>query len=100
MRLGHHFLDHAACHVREPEIAPRVAESQSRMVDAEQVQDGGMEVVEVHGVGNDLNAVVVGPAIRSAAFDAGTRAPGAVSARMMLTPFGVAQGRERCPATL
>src|SRR5258706_65010 len=41
--------DHVAMHVRQSSIDSVVAEGQARMVDAEEVQDGGVEVVAVDG---------------------------------------------------
>src|SRR5437762_10745836 len=57
--LSQHVLDHAPGDVGEPKIAARVTEGQPRVVDAEQVQNGGVEIVDVHLVRGDLDAVVV-----------------------------------------
>ena len=46
--------------VGEPEVAPLVAEGELGVVDAEQVQDRGLEVVDVDRVLGDVVAEVVG----------------------------------------
>ena len=68
------------------------------MIDAEQVQDGGVQIVDVHGprgklrvaglrfqdiavVIHDVVAVIVRPAVGDARFDAAARQPDAEAAR-------------------
>ena len=53
-------------HVREAEVAALVAEGEAFVVEAEEVQDGGVEVVGVDGVFGDVEAEVVGLAIDGA----------------------------------
>jgi hypothetical protein len=54
-----------------------VAEGELRVVEAEEVEDGGVEVMDVDGVLDDLGAEVVGLAVGDAALDAAAGEPGA-----------------------
>ena len=58
-----HVADHVPVDVGEPEVAARVAVGQAGVVQAHQVQDGGVEVVDVHGVLGGAVAVLVGDAV-------------------------------------
>jgi hypothetical protein len=44
--LREQFLYHLAVHVRQAEVAPLEAVGQLRVIDAEQVQDGGLQIVD------------------------------------------------------
>ncbi len=46
-------------HVGQPEVSARVAIDQARVVDPHEVKDRGVIVMDVHGVGHDLDAVLV-----------------------------------------
>ena len=50
-------------HVGQPVVAALELEGQPRVVDAEQVQDRGVQVVDVDRVGGDVVAEVVGLAV-------------------------------------
>ena len=48
--LGQDGLQHAATNIRQPEIAALEAVSEGCVVDAEQVEHGGVQVVHMHHV--------------------------------------------------
>ena len=45
------------------------------MIDAHQVQNGGVQVVDMHLVPNDVPAILIGCAVNHAAFDAAAGHP-------------------------
>ena len=53
-------MDDLAVDVGETEVAARIAVGQFCVVDAHQVQDGGMVVMDVAGVGGDFYTIVIG----------------------------------------
>ena len=59
------------------------------MIDAHEVQDGGVQVVHVHGILGDVVAELVGLAIAGAGLAAATGHPHGEAARMVVAPgFG------------
>ncbi len=59
-RTSHeNFPHHLTVHIREPEVAPLEAEGQPLVVEAELMQDRGVEIVDVDGALDDLVAEVV-----------------------------------------
>ena len=91
-QLNKDILYHVAVHVGEAEVAALVAVGEFAVIDPELVQDGGVEVMDVHcawgplvpgglglehvavGIGNVV-AVVVGATISNARLDAATGHP-------------------------
>src|SRR5438132_12353941 len=71
-------------HIRQPKIPSLETVSQPRMIDAQQVQESGIEVVDFDRVFGDLVGEVVGLAVSDAAFDAAAGQPGAEAARVMV----------------
>ena len=69
-RLGDNLVGDVAVDVRQPEVPARVAVRELRVVQAEQVQDGGVQVVDVHAVFDGMVAVLVRRAVDGARFDA------------------------------
>ena len=51
---GQHLLDDVARDVRQPEIAAHVAVGQPRVIEAEAVQHGGLQIVDVDLVFDDV----------------------------------------------
>ena len=43
-------MDHVAAHIGKPEIASRVTISQLRMIQAQQVQHRGLQIMDVHRI--------------------------------------------------
>ena len=62
-------------HIREPELAALEAIGEAFVVDAEAMQDGGLEVVDVHGVLLGIEAEVVGSTVGHAGLDAAAGHP-------------------------
>jgi len=48
--LGDHVVNHAAMDVGQAEIATAVMIRQPRVIDAQQVEDRGMQIVNVHAI--------------------------------------------------
>ena len=61
--LGEDLVDDLAVDVGQPEIAAGVAIDQAGVVDPHEVQDRGMIIMNMHGVGHDLDAVLIGGAV-------------------------------------
>ena len=65
-----HGTHHVPGHVGQAEVSAVVAVGQLGVVQANQVQDRGVQVVDAHAVGHGLEADVVGRAVGHAAADA------------------------------
>src|ERR1700683_2528665 len=84
-------------HVRQPEITAAEAVRQSLVVDPEQVQDRGVQIVHRADAVLGVNAELVGRAMHRAPLDAAPREPDAESFRMMIAaiaPCGVRRAAE------
>src|SRR5690349_472335 len=68
-------IDHVAIDIRETIIAAVVTIREPRVVETHEVQDGGVQVVDVNFVLNSVPAEVVGRAMHHAAFHAAARHP-------------------------
>src|ERR1022692_1255343 len=62
-----------AMHVGQPIVAALEAVGEARVVEAQAMQNGGVEVVDVDGAIDDVVAVVVGRAVADAGLDAAAR---------------------------
>ena len=62
-------------HVRQPHVATTETIRQPRVIDAQQVQHGGVQVVNRHRVFDGVVAVFVGRTVDDAAFDAAAGEP-------------------------
>jgi hypothetical protein len=62
--------DHRPVDVSQSEVASLEAVGEAFVVEAEQVEDGRLEVVDVDLVGGDMEAEVVGGAVAEPGFDA------------------------------
>src|SRR4030095_14246985 len=72
---GHDGFDHFTVYVCEAEVAACVAECQFLVIQAEEGEDGGVEVVDLGFVLDGFVTVVVTLAIAEAAADAAARHP-------------------------
>ena len=72
--------------IREAEVAAGVAVGEFFVVDAEQVQERGVHIVDVHLVALGVEAVIVGGAVGEAAFHAGTGHPHSKAPRVVVAP--------------
>ena len=71
-------------HARQPRIQPLELVAEALMVDAALVEDRGVDVVQVRGVGGDVVAEVIALAVGGAAFDAAAGHPHAEVSRMVI----------------
>ena len=62
-------------HVGEPEIPAGVAVGELFVVEAEQAEHGGVQVVDVHALFHSLKSEFVGGAVNLAALDAAAGQP-------------------------
>ena len=83
-RLGEDFIDQFAVDVGQSVSSSLVLEGQSAVVDAQAVQQRGIQVVDVDGVFQDVVRVVVGGAVRQSRLDAGSGDPGREASRMVV----------------
>ena len=67
---GEHSLHHVARDIGEAEVTAHVAVSETGVLEAEALEDGRLEIVDVDSVLGDLEAEVVGLADDLAALDA------------------------------
>ena len=81
--------DDVALDVREAIPTSLVLEGQPLVVDAEQVEQRGLEVVDVHRVAHDVVPELVGLAVRDAALHAAAGHPDRERSRMVIPPVVV-----------
>ena len=90
-------------HVGQAEVAALEAVGEPRVVDAQAVQDRGVEVVDVDGVSDDVVAVVVGLAVGDAGLDAAAGQPHREAAAVVVAAVVVLGERalavDRCGRT-
>ena len=98
--LGDDVRDDSAGDVGESEVASGVAEGEAFVIDAEEVKNGGVEVVGVDPVAAGHDAVFVGFAKDVAAFDAAAGHPGGEAEVMVFAPFVIGLLVERGSAEL
>src|SRR5688572_16475173 len=75
VRSGEQTLDNLAVHVGEPETASLVAIGQPFMIDAQQVQQRSLKIVDVHPVFHDVVAEFASFAVEGARLDTSARHP-------------------------
>src|SRR5262249_33990605 len=69
------LLYHLATYIRQTEMPALVLEGQARMIDPESVQNGGVQVVHMHGILSNVVRIVVRFADREPRFDARSSHP-------------------------
>src|SRR5258707_14414214 len=79
------FHDFAA-DIGEAEVAALELEREPRVIDAEQVQDRRVEIVNVHRIAHDVVAKIVRLAVQRAAAHAAAREPDGKAAPVMIAP--------------
>src|SRR5688500_5637099 len=82
--LRNQLLHHLAMHVRQPEVAALEAEGEFGVVEAEEVEEGGVQVVDVDLVLGGVEAELVGLAEGEPRFDAAAGQPHAEAVGMMV----------------
>ena len=70
-------------------VATAVSKDKPFVVDAELMQNGGLEVVDVHGVFGDVDAVVVSLAVGDAGAHAATGEPHHETVRIVVATIAV-----------
>src|SRR5262245_53401102 len=98
-RSSNHFAHHVAVDVRQTEIAALIAIGQAQVVEANQVQDGGMKVMDADAVLGGAVADLVGGAVGVAGLDASAGHPIREGVRVMVSA-GAAALHERQAAEL
>src|SRR5438132_5191530 len=81
-------MNNVAEDVRQAVIAAAVAIGQLGVVDAHQMQNGRVQVVDMHAIFDSVPAVVVGVAVGHAALDAATGQPYGEAEGVMLAAVG------------
>src|SRR4026209_83976 len=76
-------------HIGQPEITALEPECQLGVVDAKQVQDGGLQVMDVYPVFGGVKSEFIGIANGLAALDAAASQPDCVRVWMMVTPLKI-----------
>src|SRR3954466_15242797 len=84
---GDDVVDYGTGHVGEAEIAAAVAIGQLRVIDAEQVENRRVEIVDVHRLVNSLEAEVVGGAVDHSTLDAAPGPPHREAERVVIPPI-------------
>jgi hypothetical protein len=74
-------------HVREAEIAARMAEREFLMIEPEEMKDRGMEVMDVHLVFHGGEAKLIGCAMHVSTFGASARKPCCKTMVVMVPPI-------------
>ena len=77
-------------HIGQPEVSPGVSVREPRVIEAEQVQDRGMQVVDVHRVFDGLVAELIGGTVDDAPLDSTAGQPDQKSPQWL-------GGRGPCP---
>jgi hypothetical protein len=70
--------------IGEPVVAALEFEGELFVIDAEEVKNGGVEVVDAHGIFGDVVRVVIGFADRLAGFNAASGKPHREAARVVV----------------
>src|SRR5262245_53864113 len=84
-------------HVSQSEVAAAIEVRKPGVVDSQQVQDRGMQIVNVHPVFDRIVAKLVGGTISDATLHAAACHPHAVPIRVMVTTVSLGNG---CPTKL
>src|SRR5258706_9529248 len=79
-------FDDFARYIRESKIAACMPEGQLLVIEAEQMQNGGVEIVHVNRIFHDGMGVIVGLAINNTAFDSTPGKPGGESGVVVAAP--------------
>ena len=94
--LGQYRLHDISVHVGEPVMAALIFEGQLRVVDAKEVQNRSVQIVDVDGVGRDVVGKIIGLAERETWFNSSAGEPNGETAGMMVA--AVVFGGERALA--
>src|SRR5438552_978285 len=95
--LGKNFVHDSSVNIRKPEIAAGVAIGQLLMVEAEQMQHGGVQVVDVDLILHGEVTVIVRLAVTEAWLHAAAREPHGVALRIVIAAIAVEFGHGSAP---
>lgn len=84
-KLSQNALDHFAMHVGQAVVPALEAKGQTFVIEAEQMQQRGLQVVDMDFVLGDREAEVVGLPVHRTTFDARAAKPHAVAVGIMIT---------------
>ena len=102
--LGEDGLYDLAMHIRQPEITTSMMKRQLLVIKAETMEDGRLQVVNVHWVFYDVKPKVIGLSIRNSRANAAASHPHSKCSRMVIATGRPGQGRiifnHRCPPEL
>ena len=90
---GEDLSDDLAADVCQAEIAARVAEGQALVIQAQEVQDRGLQIVDVDRVFDDVKTQIVGGAIERARLDAAAGHPHRECLRVMIAAQATMENR-------
>ncbi len=88
--LREDLLDHMSVDICQAAVDAVVVEAQFLVIQPEQVQRGGVQVVAVGGILGGFEAEVVGAAVGGAAFDAAAREPCGECSGVVVAAFACA----------
>jgi hypothetical protein len=92
---GQDLLHHATFHIGEPVITPGVAVREALVVQAQEMQHRGVEVVEMDLPRDGAEAELVGLAMGIPDLDSAVGKPGGVAVGLVLAAVGVDRGGAR-----
>src|SRR3954470_18625621 len=84
-KLSHHCLDDLAMHIREPEVPALKAISELLMIETEEVQDGGVQVVNMDLPLHHSESELIGFAENHTGLHATAGKPHGIGIDMMVT---------------
>ena len=83
-------MHHPAMHIGEAEVAALVTVGELFVVEAHEAEDGGVEVVDVHGVLGHVVTEVVGGAVGEAGLDTAAGHPEGEGLDVVVSPVALA----------
>src|SRR5687768_10192718 len=86
-RSGHDFFNDFAVNVGEAEVAARVTVGETLVIEAEQMENGGVEIVDVNRIFDCFEAEFVGGPVDCSPFDPTAREPNGKAVRIVIATF-------------
>ncbi len=88
--LGEECADDFAVNIGQPIITPLEAVGEACVIETEEMHRGGIEVVDMHGILDDVVAEIIGFAVDMASADAASGHENAEASRVMVSTVVVA----------
>lgn len=85
---------HSPFHIRQPKIATAIAECQSLVVQSQQVQNRGMQIMDMHLIAGGVETEVIGGAVTEPCFHSAAGHPIRERMRIVVASI-VSLGRRR-----